>query len=80
MTVASVGSATPPPPPAPAVTSPSTTGRAADGDYLSPNVNSVSTKDNNGDYKPVATQATTSAVASSSSSTQAALSSIKLGG
>ena len=72
MSVSSVSSS-----PAPA---PSTAARAADGDYLAKSSKTVVTKDSDGDYKPVATQAATSPAAASSSSAQAALSNIKLGG
>ncbi len=52
--------------------------RAADGDYLAPNMQTSQTKDSNGDYKPTA--AASSPAATSSSNVQAALTSLTKGG
>jgi hypothetical protein len=52
--------------------------RAADGDYLKANAQTSQTKDNDGDYRPIA--AASSPAASSSSGVQAALTLLKTGG
>jgi hypothetical protein len=64
----------------PAVTSapPAATPRAADGDRAQASAQTAPTKDNDGDYKPIA--AAGSPAASSSSGVQAALTLLKTGG
>ena len=52
--------------------------RAADGDRMQASAQTAPTKDNDGDYKPVA--AAGSAAASSSSGVQAAITLLKTGG
>jgi hypothetical protein len=73
MTVSAVSSA-------PAVVSapPAAATRAADGDRTQASAQTAQTKDNDGDFKPIA--AATSAAASSSSGVQAALTLLKAGG
>jgi hypothetical protein len=51
------------------------TKRAADGDYVAPGAGTSKVKDSDGDYKPTATAQTMS-----SSSVQAAISNLKIGG
>jgi hypothetical protein len=79
MPVSAVNSAPAAPAPAnaPVVSS---TARAADGDYRAKSSKTVGVKDADGDYKPVPTQAASPPAAASSTSTQAALTNIKLGG
>ena len=54
---------------------PASTQRAADGDYKTPGAGRSAVKDSDGDYKPIASAAT-----NTSSATQSAVSSLKLGG
>ncbi|WP_148210612.1 hypothetical protein [Beijerinckia indica] len=79
MSISSIGSAvaTQVAQKAPAV---SQSARAADGDYLTPGAGRSTVKDNDGDYKATPVKVSTSPQAAPSSSTQAALSSLKLGG
>ena len=78
MTVSAMTSGPPPAgPPAPQ-TAAAANARAADGDYLKPNMQTSQTKDSNGDYKPTA--AASSPAATSSSNVQAALTSLTKGG
>ena len=73
MSVAPVSSAPVPTPPSiPAPTS----ARSPDGDYKAANVQSAQARDSDGDFKPLAT----SAAAQSSTSVQASLTSLKVGG
>jgi hypothetical protein len=73
MSVSSITAATP----APATASHAATNlaRAADGDYKAPNARTSHVKDADGDYKPIASPAATSSTA-----TQAALTTLKTGG
>lgn len=74
MSVSSVGSTPAVQPQSPI----SSTGRAADGDYVAKTASTSQTKDSDGDYKPVT--ATSSTAATSTSGVLAALSSLRKGG
>jgi hypothetical protein len=73
MTISAVSGA-----PAAVAVSQAAPARAADGDRLQASAQTSQTKDNDGDYKPIA--AASSPAASSSSGVQAALTLLKTGG
>ena len=71
MSIAAISSA-----PTPAPTTTGSPARAADGDYKAASPLSASTKDSDGDYKPLVS----SPAAQSSAGVQASLTSLKAGG